>query len=279
MKVVRHEHPRELLAAAEGYLVEREIECTSVLGAAYDALDEPPARRPHYLCSVHEGRKVVGAALSVSPHKLAMACSGAAAAEAIARDARDAFGALPSVSGLDEIAGAFAHAWAKLAGCVVSPGLETWLYALRGGPRAPISKGAPRLAASADADMVAEWIRGFAGESRNIAFDSVDGGHVARRWIGAKRLWLWEDGTPASMAGWGARTPSVARISMVYTPASLRGRGYASMCVAHVARVLLDEGATTCCLFADRANAASNLVYQRLGFERAAAFSEWTFSY
>jgi hypothetical protein len=279
MKVVRHEHPREMLAEAEGFLVAREVESTSVLGAAYDALEEPAARRPHYLCSVHEGRKVVGAAVSVSPQKLAIACATPAAAEAIARDAREALGALPSVKGLEETSRAFAHAWAKLAGCVVSPGMQTWLYALRGPPRAPIAQGHPRLAASADRDMVAEWVRGFTGESRNVAFDSVDGASVARRWIGAKRLWLWEDGTPASMAGWGARTPSVARISMVYTPAALRGRGYASMCVAHVARVLIDEGCTTCCLFADRANPASNLVYQRLGFERAAAFSEWEFSY
>src|SRR5262245_46277688 len=120
MRVVRHEHPRELLAAAEGYLVEREVENTGILGAAYESLVEPAARGPSYVCSVHDGRHVVGVALLVSPERLAVSCASDAALEALARDAREALPALASVVGVEDVSRAFGHAWSREARCVLS---------------------------------------------------------------------------------------------------------------------------------------------------------------
>ena len=51
------------------------------------------------------------------------------------------------------------------------------------------------------------------------------------------RMYLWEDGVPVAMAGWGGPTPGGARIGYVYTPPEHRGRGYASACVADLSQL------------------------------------------
>jgi predicted GNAT family acetyltransferase len=141
----------------------------------------------------------------------------------------------------------------------------------------PREIGKARLAVESDAGVVTDWVRGFRDDVHGSSEPPVDAGPIAERWTREGRLWLWEDrGEPVSMTGWGARTPRGARISMVYTPASRRGQGYAAMVVAHVARVIFADGCAFCCLFADRTNAASNRVYERLGFERRAGFRQWS---
>jgi predicted GNAT family acetyltransferase len=47
--------------------------------------------------------------------------------------------------------------------------------------------------------------------------------------------------------------------------------------VGQLARQLLDGGKTWCGIFADLANPASNRIYQRLGFQEACRYREYTF--
>ena len=68
------------------------------------------------------------------------------------------------------------------------------------------------------------------------------------------------------MAAVIARSPTGARIGAVYTPASLRGRGYAAGVVAEVSRRALAGGRRFCSLYTDLANPTSNALYQRLGY-------------
>ena len=80
-----------------------------------------------------------------------------------------------------------------------------------------------------------------------------------------------------SKANEAALQPRGARIGPVYTPPEARGKGYASACVGGLAQRLLDDGKTSCGIFADLANPASNRVYQRLGFQEACRYREYTF--
>jgi len=66
-------------------------------------------------------------------------------------------------------------------------------------------------------------------------------------------------------------------INLVYTPPELRGRGYASACVAALSQRLLDSGYMFCCLFTDLSNPTSNHLYQRLGYTPVADFNEFVF--
>ena len=69
------------------------------------------------------------------------------------------------------------------------------------------------------------------------------------------------------MVGFGGKTPNGIRVSFVYTPEAMRGRGYATACVAALTQMLIDRGNRYCVLYADLANAASNAIYQRIGYE------------
>jgi predicted GNAT family acetyltransferase len=86
---------------------------------------------------------------------------------------------------------------------------------------------------------------------------AVDGGSV----------YLWEDSRPVSMAAHMRDTSDSAFIGMVYTPPHLRGKGYATACVAALSQRLLEDGYPSCALYADCANPHSNKIYRALGYE------------
>jgi predicted GNAT family acetyltransferase len=58
----------------------------------------------------------------------------------------------------------------------------------------------------------------------------------------------------------------LVQVDPVYTPAPLRGRGYAGAVTAEVSRAALAAGATDGVLFTDAANPTSNALYRRLGY-------------
>lgn len=77
---------------------------------------------------------------------------------------------------------------------------------------------------------------------------------------------LFENGEPVSMARKAGKTPNGNFVNLVYTPPSLRRRGYATECVAKLSKLLLDEGNKYCFLFTDLSNPTSNSIYQQIGY-------------
>jgi predicted GNAT family acetyltransferase len=65
------------------------------------------------------------------------------------------------------------------------------------------------------------------------------------------------------------------RVNYVYTPPELRGRGYASACVASLTEQLLDEGHALCCLYTDLSNPTSNKIYQASGYRPVCDAAEY----
>ena len=68
------------------------------------------------------------------------------------------------------------------------------------------------------------------------------------------------------------------QVDIVYTPARLRGRGYAAAVTAEVSRAALAAGASEVVLFADLSNPTSNALYQRLGYRTLADWSAYEFT-
>jgi predicted GNAT family acetyltransferase len=68
------------------------------------------------------------------------------------------------------------------------------------------------------------------------------------------------------MAGIVRRLKHSAAITGVYTPAELRGRGYAGSVTAAMVERIQAEGRATACLYADLSNPASNRCYAKIGF-------------
>ncbi|MFX0004741.1 MAG: GNAT family N-acetyltransferase [Candidatus Hermodarchaeota archaeon] len=77
---------------------------------------------------------------------------------------------------------------------------------------------------------------------------------------------LFDNDKPVSMARKAGKSPNGNAISLVYTPPSLRRRGYATECVAKLSKLLLEEGNDYCFLFTDLNNPISNSIYQKIGY-------------
>jgi predicted GNAT family acetyltransferase len=128
----------------------------------------------------------------------------------------------------------------------------------------PAPPGLGRPARLADRPQLITWLAeflDFLGESLPDVAGTVDDK------LAAGLITIWEaDGVPTSMVVRSAPEVGVVRIQNVYTPAPLRGRGYAGGATALAAREARRGGADDVVLFTDLGNPTSNALYQRLGF-------------
>ncbi|MFI6206959.1 GNAT family N-acetyltransferase [Streptomyces sp. NPDC051041] len=185
---------------------------------------------------------------------------------------------LPGVNAERGTAAAFAEAWRRRTGATAEVRQRLRLYRLGTltAPR-PVPPGRPRTAGAADREQLVRWFEGFCRDTgEGVAQD-------AARWADARidrgDVLFWEapDGTPVSMAGVSPRVAGQVRVFGVYTPAPLRGRGYAGAVTAEAGRAALASGAREVLLFADLANPTSNGLYQRIGYRPVADFDVHVF--
>jgi RimJ/RimL family protein N-acetyltransferase len=173
---------------------------------------------------------------------------------------------LAGVNGYEEVATAFAAAWADGAGGQVTVHRRVRLYRLASlvWPDPP-PPGAPRTAGDRDAALATEWVSAFSSEVRET--EGTDHAAAVRERLSYGGLTLWETGDgPVSLAGLTRQVAGMVRVGPVYTPPRWRGHGYASAATAEVSRAALAAGAEEVLLYTDLANPVSNSVYQRIGY-------------
>ncbi|MFK0152206.1 GNAT family N-acetyltransferase [Streptomyces sp. NPDC090493] len=187
---------------------------------------------------------------------------------------------VPSVSADHGTATAFAEAWQRRTGA--TPRLrDTRLCLYRLGtltPPDPRPAGRGRVLGEQDLEETMFWCAEFA---KAVGEDvTIDAGTWAGTRFADKTYTLWEtpDGTPVSVAGLNPLIGGQMQVDVVYTPAHLRGRGYAAAVTAEVSRAALAAGAQDVVLFADLSNPTSNALYQRLGYVRLSEWSGYDFS-
>ncbi|MFI2507185.1 GNAT family N-acetyltransferase [Streptomyces sp. NPDC018972] len=182
-----------------------------------------------------------------------------------------------------DTAGAFAESWQRHTGAAPVPFWRTHLYRLGTlTPPQPCPEGRGRVVGGKDREQVVRWCREFCvdvGEQPSI--DLIDAGSWDDSRFGDRHFTFWEtpDGTPVSMAATTSIVGGMIRVDPVYTPARLRGRGYAGAVTAEVSRAALAAGATDVVLFTDPANPTSNALYQRIGYVHVADFAGYRFSH
>ncbi|MFE6160848.1 GNAT family N-acetyltransferase [Streptomyces sp. NPDC056486] len=223
---------------------------------------------------------VDGVFLWTPPHRLSLSpLTDKAAADDLAALLADAGEELPGVGAERETAEAFAQAWQRNTGAVAEVSYRDRLYRLGTlTPPDPAPEGAARVATEADRELLTRWHREFAEALGENA--GMDSGTWADSRIAYGGITLWEtpDGTPAAMAGRTRRVAGQARVAPVYTPAELRGRGYAGAATVEVSRAALADGADEVLLFADIANPTSTGLYQRIGFRPVRDFAQYVFT-
>lgn len=270
MDVVATGDAQEFLDRAGAHLAAEPV-LTNVLGIVADRMRRGFDVQPDpWFATVEDGGRVVAAAMHTHPNAYVgpgPAGTGAAVAQALLAAGRD-------VAGFTGDRGPAAEAvatWTARRGGTGRVVTDEGVYVL--GTLAPPSgvPGTLRRAGDDDTDVVARWYVDFCAEAfthrapppLDEVTVRVKDGFTEGRWL------LWEvDGEPVSLAGRSGPVLGTGRIGPVWTPVAYRRRGYAAMLTAATAQALLADGAERVMLFTDLANATSNGVYLRLGFER-----------
>ncbi|MFD9501140.1 GNAT family N-acetyltransferase [Streptomyces sp. NPDC060035] len=185
----------------------------------------------------------------------------------------------PYVSADHSTATAFAEAWQRHTGA--APTLRTRIRLYRLGtltPPEPVPDGRGRVVGEQNHEQLVRWCAEFLDTVGEVP--SVDADSWADSRFADKHFTFWEtrDGTPLSMAAMTSMVGGMIRVDPVYTPAHLRGRGYAGAVTVEVSRAALAAGATDVVLFADPANPTSNALYQRIGYVPLTEWAVYDFS-
>lgn len=189
---------------------------------------------------------------------------------------------LSGVTADHDTATAFTEAWQRHTGAAPVRDWGARLHRLGTlTPQEPFPKGRGRVVGEQDREQLVRFCREFCvavGEDYSIAH--IDAGNWAGSRFGDRHFTFWEtpDGTPVSMAAATSMVGGMVRVDPVYTPAHLRGRGYAGAVTVEVSRAALAAGATDVVLFADPANLTSTALYQRLGYIPLTDFTGFGFS-
>jgi predicted GNAT family acetyltransferase len=257
------EDPRIALDAAGQYLRARPVEHNVLLGLLEDRIAVPVAGR--YWWVEREGQVVAFAFQSPITFLAGITASDRQAAAALAEAVAATEPGIPALVGEAGAAATFAGWYATLRKTPVTPLEGQRLYRL--GTLVPPTgvAGSLRLATAEDEPLVVAWsvefVRDIGGEN------SEDAAQSAKRRLAEGRVWIWEDGSPVSVAMVPATVERVSRVGFVYTPPEHRRRGYAAALTAAVSERCLAAGADTCVLFTQLSNPTSNAIYQRIGYE------------
>jgi predicted GNAT family acetyltransferase len=265
MDVTRYSTAREFLDAAEPFLLRAEVENSLMLGIARELLAyQGTLAVTPYLAVVRDGDEICAAAFRTLRTKLGITrATRNDALRVLAADVQAVAPALLGVLGPEPSARIFADELAALRGARATRTVSQRIFELREviAPTSPPA-GELRLARTDDAALLSEWIAGFLMEVREVGDSEALVADRLRR----AQLFVWDDDGPRTMAAWAGKTPNGVRVNFVYTPPELRGRGYASACVAALSQRLLDDGNDFCCLYTDLSNPISNSIYQKIGY-------------
>jgi GNAT superfamily N-acetyltransferase len=139
-----------------------------------------------------------------------------------------------------------------------------------------VPDGPGRIVPLADAprQVVFDWMTAYGiealGAERQLAAMRAEESLAAYLALGSHVV-LMQDATPLAMTGFNARLPEIVQIGGVYTPPTLRNRGYARRAVAlHLAQAKA-EGAFRAVLFS--ASEAAARAYDSIGFRQT---GHWT---
>ncbi len=277
LRLTRHDDIDDFEAHALDFLSAREAEHNLFLGICSQI------RAGHYadpyLVSVVDGERIVAAAFRTPPFPLGLSqIDASGAVDLIAEHAHESFGTLPGFHGPRVEAGIFAELWSQLSGQRAELKMEQRIYEATQ-VRAPENvPGTFRAADENDRTTLIGFLEGFTADTGAPAM-STGNDWVDLRLVQDSRagVWLWEDvDRIVSMAGYSGLTPNGIRVNAVYTPPELRGRGYASACVAALTKKLL-ERRRYCFLYTDLSNPTSNSIYQRIGYRPISDIDEYRF--
>lgn len=269
----------DFLAAAGDFLAAREAEHCLLFGIAAVIADHPEVYTERRFWTVHDGDRVVAAALRTPPHNLLLSQIDDAGWVAALSDAVLADDELPGVLGPPAAARQIADAWSARTGRAAVRVTQERIFRLDRVVPPRAAPGQLREAEERDRSLLAAWWQAFMAEALPQEPPSDADAAADRMLRRAGRVaYLWDDaGEPVAFAGVSGPTPRGIRIGPVYAPPALRGRGYASNLVAEISGRELAGGRSFCFLFTNLANPTSNHIYQSIGYAPVTDIDQWAF--
>jgi predicted GNAT family acetyltransferase len=265
MNVTELANAASLWQIAESFLARDPANNTHQLSALKRILDLG-ARHGERFFAVSSGDELVGCATCVDTRTLFLSVMPDEVAAALGDHLREQNVDLAGVIGRRGTLSAFIPAYGR----DYEVHVELLLYQLYGAPVFGGAAGTSRVATANDLPLLIDWHRAFEQEVHMIPVPTPLEERVARR-IRDEQIVLWTDsGEPVSFAGGNGLPASSARIGPVYTPPSLRGRGFAQAATAAASVHVQRDQPRTVFLFTDASNPASNVCYQRIGYRHIA---------
>ena len=272
MQLTRFDSIEAFWPLAEPFLCQYEAEHNLMLGIGGALREGLHSASEPYMALVTEGESIDLVALRTPPRELLISCGASQTAiDVLADDLLTADPALNGVTAASEVSLGFVQAWQAGKGVSARRHMAMRIYRLDGvmPPQRPAS-GRMRAARFEERALLIEWAVAFSAEAVDVLTRDDAARLIERMMTGdpiRNGLRVWEDdGHVVSMAAYAGPTPHGIRVNLVYTPPELRGRGYASACVAALSQELLQSGKQFCFLFTDLANPTSNHIYQTIGY-------------
>lgn len=219
-----------------------------------------------YLATILDQDQVCGAAIMTPLRSVIISRMPEAALDPLIEDLLASERSVPGVFGPTEEAAEFARRWKHRTGERTSLTMRMRLHTLDHIQPLAYPAGTFRRAIAEERALLEEWAVAYLGDIPALP-DAVDETRRSTALaVEEGRAYLWCDPEPVAMAIWTGRTWHGARVVGVYTPPALRGRGYATACVAELSRLLMANGRQFCFLTTDLANPTSNRIYARIGY-------------
>jgi predicted GNAT family acetyltransferase len=277
-----HTTADDFLSVAQAELARAEVANGLILGvplrlqAHPERIDSPP-----FLATVQDETGLAAAAMMTPPYHLVVYNGRPDPAPAFTLVAQALLKRNWQPGGVNGPAPAseqFAACWQQITGQRAYVLMRLAAFELRQVIPPPVpAPGEMRTATLDDLPLVERWMDEFTAEAipEELGRRRPD---AARRSVEECNIVLWVDGgEPVSLASRARPLLHGVTVNMVYTPPALRGRGYASACVAALSQRLLDQGWHYCTLFTDLANPISNSIYQRIGYQRVCDYVDYAF--
>ncbi len=265
------------------FLLAREAEHCLILGLCGNISRHPEQFDDPYLALIERDGAVVAVAVRTPPYGLALSYTDKP--DALKLFAADLVGIAPALSGVigtPRLSRAFVDEWQPLSGQTAQVSRHERIFQLERVQPIAGASGRLRRITEADLPLLTEWLAAFDVEALGGAGQHpYEIERLRANYLNSdhRTMYFWENGNQVvSLAGCGNPTRSGIRIGPVYTPPHLRGKGYASACVAAVSQLQLDDGWRFCFLFTDLSNPTSNHIYQTIGYQPVADVDEYTFA-
>ena len=278
-------NPAAFLSEAQPFLEAHESRNNLVLGMSIRLIEHPDwTSAPPFLALLRQDGQPRLAALMTPPGRLLLSNNPQLpldhSSEALDRLCDQLLSGSWIVSGVNAentLACQFADRWARATGAACQVGHRLRIYELRQViplPHPPT--GILRPAKPEDYETITGWHHALQIEAMGEGDLESSRKIVAQR-LSSGDIFVWDDNRPVSMALRSRPTRHGCTIGGVYTPPALRGRGYASACVAALSQYLLDSGKQFCNLYTDLTNPTSNSIYQKIGYSPICDCLDYTF--